>query len=195
MCGVATATTPVEALLALFTFMQTHLACRLGSVRFRAAICRTPLLSSLTGRGPRFKLVQSAPVLPLNSWSCALGGAAFHPPQCPCAASAPCRTVDKIASAYYYDVKDAAGALVITNQLAGIADVTQNTLQFTTATISQGSQRYSVTVRACTGQATKCSSGADSNLAGIGEGAELAVHASPVLPGSCLCKNGQCATM
>lgn len=55
------------------------------------------------------------------------------------------------------------------NLKAAIADVTKDTLTFTTAVIPSANQRYSVVVRACTGQGAQCSAGGSSNLAGVGE--------------------------
>lgn len=81
------------------------------------------------------------------------------------------RTDVKVASAYYYDVKDASGNPVnaMSNLKANIADVTQDSMQFATDIISDANQRYSVVVKACTGQGTLCSVGTSSNLAGVGE--------------------------
>lgn len=113
---------------------------------------------------------------------------------------ASCRTTDKIASAYYFDVKDAAGnyaqygdtPVAMRNLLASIADISQDFLQFTTPVILGGNQRYQVVVHACTGSGTKCSGDANSNLAGIGEGLGVMggcsfSHACELL-GSAMCK-------
>lgn len=55
------------------------------------------------------------------------------------------------------------------NLLATFDDVGLDSLQFATPVIVSGSKRYQVVVHACTGQGTKCSGDANSNLAGIGE--------------------------
>ncbi len=66
-------------------------------------------------------------------------------------------------------MKDAAGATVLSEQQATIADVTQTSLSFDTDDITAGSKRYLVELKACTGQGSNCAGPATSNLAGIGE--------------------------
>ena len=89
-----------------------------------------------------------------------------------------CRATEKIGSSYYYDVLDASGTAVagMTNLLATISDVTQDSLTFTTAVIPDANQRYSVVVKACTGQGTKCSAGTESNPEGVGESSQEGVN-------------------
>lgn len=87
----------------------------------------------------------------------------------PCPSLLLSRSDPKIASAYYYEVKDATGSTVLTSRQANINDVTRDSLDFTTDAIAGANQRYTVVVKACTGRGTKCSAGIESNPEGVGE--------------------------